>query len=170
MRQFFNRGKPRRPAVVRAVSILLRALALLAMSFAAGFGFLAAIKNPQLRYNPHTFAVGAAALFGAACGVIGLLVSSLRSMRVRMRDLLRRLEDLCDQNWELKEGEERAQPAGGARRSDCQEGRCKHRELRQRYLLPGQRACSRGACGQHVRPTRHHARRAEAALRWHAHP
>jgi PAS domain S-box-containing protein len=108
MRQFFNRGKPRRPAVVRAVSILLRALALLAMSFAAGFGFLAAIKNPQLRYNPHTFAVGAAALFGAACGVIGLLVSSLRSMRVRMRDLSRRLEDLCDQNWELKEGEERA--------------------------------------------------------------
>ncbi len=109
MRQFFNRGgKPQRLAVVRAVSTLLRALALLSMSFAAGFGFLAAIKNPQLHYNPHTFAVGAAALFGAACGVIGLLASSLRSMRVRMRGLSRRVEDLCDQNWELKEGEERA--------------------------------------------------------------
>jgi hypothetical protein len=42
------------------------------MSFAAAFGFLAASINPQVRYNPHAFAVGAAALFGAACGVIGL--------------------------------------------------------------------------------------------------
>src|SRR5260370_17518117 len=109
MRQFFDReGKPRRLAVVRAVSILLRALALLSMSFAAGFGFLAAIKNPQLRYNPHTFAVGAAALFGSACGVIALLVSSFRSMRVRMRALSRRLEVLCDQHCQLKEGEDRA--------------------------------------------------------------
>ena len=120
MRQFFSRGgTPRRPApehdpdknhpaLVRAASILVRALAVLSMSFAAGFGFLATIQHPPLRYNPHTFAVGAAALFGAACGAIGLLVSSLRSMRVQMRGLSRRVEDLCDQNWELKEGEERA--------------------------------------------------------------
>src|ERR1700730_15938933 len=100
--------EPRRRAARRSLSVLLRTAVLLSMSFATAFGFLAASINPQMRYNPHAFAVGAAALFGAACGVIGLLVSSLRSMRVRMRDLLRRLEDLCDQNWELKEGEERA--------------------------------------------------------------
>ena len=109
MRQLFNSGgKPRRLAVARAGSILLRAIALLCMSFAAGFGFLAAIKHPPLRYNPHTFAVGAAGLFGAACGVIGLLVSTLRSLRAQTLGLSRRLEDLSDQNWELKEGEERA--------------------------------------------------------------
>jgi PAS domain S-box-containing protein len=109
MRQLSNSGgKPWRLAVMRAGSILLRAIALLCMSFAAGFGFLAAIKHPPLRYNPHTFAVGAAGLFGAACGVIGLLVSTLRSLRTQIRGLSRRLEDLSDQNWELKEGEERA--------------------------------------------------------------
>jgi PAS domain S-box-containing protein len=88
--------------------MLLRALAVASMSFAAGFGFLAAIKHPQLRYNPHSFAVGAAGLFGAACGVIELLVSGVRSMRAQIRSLSHRLEQLHDENWELKEGEERA--------------------------------------------------------------
>ncbi len=92
----------------RALSLLVRAGALLSMSFATAFGFLAAITNPHSRYNPHAFAIGAAALFGAACGGIGLLVSSLRLARRELRDLRRRGEDLADRNWELKEAEERA--------------------------------------------------------------
>src|ERR1700738_5688891 len=94
--QRFVSGRP-------GLSVLVRATALLSMSFAAAFGFLAAITNPHLRYNPHAFAIGTAALFGAACGIIGLLVSSLRLTRSELR---RRGEDLADRNWELKEAEE----------------------------------------------------------------
>ena len=109
MSQFFNRGgKPRRLPEARALPTPSRALAPLLVSFAAGFGFLAAIAGSQFHYNPSASAVGVAALFGAACGIIGLLVCRLRSMRRRMGSLSRRLEDLSDQNWELKEGEERA--------------------------------------------------------------
>jgi PAS domain S-box-containing protein len=101
-------GMGKRRAGGRVLSLLVRAAALLSMSFAAAFGFLAAITNPQLRYNPHTFAIGTAALFGAACGIVGLLVSSLRLARRELRELRLRVEDLADRNWELKEAEERA--------------------------------------------------------------
>ena len=101
-------GMGKRRAGGRALSLLVRAAALLSMSFAAAFGFLAAITNPQLRYNPHTFAIGTATLFGAACGIVGLLVSSLRLARRELREQRLRVEDLADRNWELKEAEERA--------------------------------------------------------------
>ena len=106
---FFRLDRVRqRLASSRVLSFLVRAGALLSMSFAAAFGFLAAVTNPHLRYNPHTFAIGVAALFGTACGVIGLLVSSLRLARRDLRALRRRAEELADCNWELKEAEERA--------------------------------------------------------------
>jgi PAS domain S-box-containing protein len=92
----------------RLFSLLVRAGALLSMSFAAAFGFLATVTNPQLRYNPHAFAVGAAALFGAACGGAGLLLSCLRLARAELRELRHRVEELADRNWELKEAEEHA--------------------------------------------------------------
>jgi PAS domain S-box-containing protein len=91
----------------RAVILLVRAIAILTMSFAAAFGFLAAIQSPASRYDPHLFAVGAAALFGAACGAIGLLISKLRILRRDQSELRGRVEELADRNWELKETEER---------------------------------------------------------------
>jgi PAS domain S-box-containing protein len=91
----------------RAVILLVRAIAIVSMSFAAAFGFLAAVRSPASRYDPHTFAIGAAALFGAACGAIGLLVSRLRTLRREQRELRGRVEELADRNWELKETEER---------------------------------------------------------------
>jgi PAS domain S-box-containing protein len=109
MRRLFRLDRVRRRlAGSRMLSLLVRAGALLSMSFAAAFGFLAAITNPQLRYNPHAFAIGMAALFGAACGAIALLISSLRAARRELRALRRRVEGLADRNWELKEAEERA--------------------------------------------------------------
>ncbi|TMJ28976.1 MAG: response regulator [Alphaproteobacteria bacterium] len=98
----------------RAFSFVVRAAALLSMSFAVAFGFLAAITNPHLRYNPHAFAIGTAALFGAACGGLGLLASSLRLARRELRALRRCVEELSDLNWELKEAEERARSLLGA--------------------------------------------------------
>jgi len=91
----------------RVAVFVLRAFAILSMSFAAAFGFLAATTSPASRYDPYAFAVGAAGLFGAACGAIGLLVSRLRSLRRELRELEHRAEDLADRNWELKETEER---------------------------------------------------------------
>jgi PAS domain S-box-containing protein len=109
MRGFFRLDRVRRRlSSSRVLSLLVRAGALLSMSFAAAFGFLAATTNPQLRYNPHAFAIGMAALFGAACGAIALLISSLRLARRELRELRGRAEELADRNWELKEAEERA--------------------------------------------------------------
>ncbi len=106
---FANRNaKPQRQSARRALMLLIRAFALLSMSFAAAFGFLAAMRSPQSHYDPHSFAVGAAALFGAACGAIGLLLSRLRVMLLELRGMRLRAEELADSNWELKEAEESA--------------------------------------------------------------
>jgi hypothetical protein len=94
MRALFAIGtEPKRRAARRFGSAILRAGIIFSMSFAAAFGFLAAMRNPALRYNPHTFATGAAGLFGAACGVVGLLVSALRALSKERRDLRVRIED-----------------------------------------------------------------------------
>src|SRR5579871_1465639 len=90
------------------VSFLVRAVALLAMSFAGAFGFMAAARSPNANYDPYMFAIGAAALFGAACGGMGLMISSNRTLRTRLRALRDRIEELSDHNWELKEADERA--------------------------------------------------------------
>src|SRR4051812_11998949 len=88
--------------------VVIRAVAVLSMSFAAAFGFLAAMRSPATNYNPYLFAVGSAALFGAACGVIGLLLSRIAALRAEVRGARERIEELCDRNWELKEAQERA--------------------------------------------------------------
>jgi PAS domain S-box-containing protein len=108
MRGFINvLSKLRAQLNRRAPAFVLRAVAILSMSFAAAFGFLAATASPASRYDPHSFAIGAAGLFGAACGAIGLLISRLRALRRELRELEHRAEDLADRNWELKETEER---------------------------------------------------------------
>ncbi len=91
----------------RLLLAVTRAAALISMSFAAAFGFLAAMRDPNLNYDPHAFAVGVSALFGAACGAIGLLISRNRIIRADRRMLRDQLEELSDRNWELKEAEER---------------------------------------------------------------
>ena len=53
------------------------------MSFGITFGFLSGTTGAN--YDPNSFAVGIAALFGAACGVIGLLVSRVRQMKQELR-------------------------------------------------------------------------------------
>ena len=62
----------------RALLFVVRAIAILSMSFAAAFGFLAAMTSPGPHYDPHSFAIGAAALFGAACGAIGFWSAASR--------------------------------------------------------------------------------------------
>jgi PAS domain S-box-containing protein len=87
---------------------VVRTTAILTMSFAGGFTYLAAMQNPAVHYDPHAFAVGVAGLFGAVCGVAGLLYARLRKIKRDILELQVSAEALADRNWELKESEERA--------------------------------------------------------------
>jgi signal transduction histidine kinase/CheY-like chemotaxis protein len=100
----------RKPAIVtrRVLSLIVRAFAITSMSFGIAFGFLSGITAPGAHYDPNSFAIGVAALFGAACGAIGLLISRIRQMKRELRLLELRLDEAADRNWEIKEAEERA--------------------------------------------------------------
>jgi PAS domain S-box-containing protein len=92
----------------RTFSFVVRALALLSMSFAAAFGFMAGARHPAAHYDPYLFAIGVAAFFGAACAALALSISRNRTLRAELRGTQDRVEQLSDQNWQLKEDEERA--------------------------------------------------------------
>jgi len=91
----------------RMVHYVFRATVIVSSSCAATFGFLSASANPAIPYDAHLFATGIAALFGAACGSIGLLLARMRLVRTEMHDLEDSFEKVSDLNWELKEAQER---------------------------------------------------------------
>jgi PAS domain S-box-containing protein len=96
------------PLSRHVLSFVVRAFVLLSMGFGTAFGFIAGMQRQAGKYDPHMFAIGTAALFGAACGGLGLLISRLRVVRAELADLRSRAEETADRNWELKEAEERA--------------------------------------------------------------
>ncbi len=107
MRDRANIGKP---AILsrRLLSLVVRALAITSMSFAVAFGFLSGATAPGAHYDPYSFAIGVAALFGAACGGMGILLSRVRQMKAELRGLEARLDEAEDRHWEFKEAQERA--------------------------------------------------------------
>jgi PAS domain S-box-containing protein len=98
------------PAIAgrRLFSLAVRAAVIASMSFAVAFGFLAGATSPAAHYDPYMFAIGLAALFGAACGTIGILVSRVRQMKQELRAMEGRLDEAADRNWEISEAQERA--------------------------------------------------------------
>ena len=104
------RASLRKPAIVtrRLISLLVRAIAITSMSFAVAFGFLSGATSPGANYDPHAFAIGVAALFGASCGAMGILLSRIRQMKAELRGLEARLDEAEDRNWEIREAQERA--------------------------------------------------------------
>jgi signal transduction histidine kinase/CheY-like chemotaxis protein len=72
---------------------------------AVWLGFMAGIRLRSEAYNPHAYAIGASALFAAACSVIAFLLFRRRVARARTRELETRVEELSDRNWELHEAE-----------------------------------------------------------------
>jgi len=105
-----SRATMRKPAIIsrRLLSLIVRAAAITSMSFGISFGFLSGITGEHAHYDPNSFAVGVSALFGAACGTIGILLSRVRQMKRELRDLESRLDEAADRNWEISEAEERA--------------------------------------------------------------
>ena len=105
-----SRATIRKPAIVsrRLFSLIVRASAITSMSFGVAFGFLSGATGQGSHYDPNSFAIGVAALFGAACGAIGILLSRVRQMKRELSGLEARLDEAADRNWEIKEAEERA--------------------------------------------------------------
>jgi PAS domain S-box-containing protein len=100
----------RKPAIItrRVFTLVIRAFAITTMAFGVAFGFLSATTSAGSRYDPNLFAIGVAALFGAACGGMGLMVSRIRQMKRELRELEGRLDTAEDRHWEFKEAQERA--------------------------------------------------------------
>src|ERR1700722_8058170 len=100
----------KKPAVLgrRLISLVVRTIAITTMSFGVAFGFLSGATSSMAHYDPNSFAVGVAALFGAACGAIGILYSRIRQMKAEMRNLEAALERAADRTWEISEAQERA--------------------------------------------------------------
>ncbi len=92
----------------RLISLVVRTLAIGTMSFGVAFGFLSGATSSMAHYDPNSFAIGVSALFGAACGAIGILYSRVRQMKAELRGLEGRLEHAADRNWEISEAQERA--------------------------------------------------------------
>ncbi len=104
------RATLRKPAIFtrRLFNLVVRAAVITSMSFGVAFGFLSGATAPGAHYDPYLFAIGVAALFGAACGAIGILLSRIRQMKRELRDFEIRLEAAADRNWEISEAQERA--------------------------------------------------------------
>ena len=104
------RATMRKPAILsrRLLSLVVRVAAITSMSFGIAFGFLSGATGQGAHYDPNNFAIGVSALFGAACGAIGILLSRVRQMKRELRDLEARLDEAADRNWEIREAEERA--------------------------------------------------------------
>jgi len=99
-----------KPAILsrRILSLIVRAFAITSMAFGIAFGFLSGVTAPGTHYDPYSFSIGVAALFGAACGAIGILLSRVNQMKGELRRLEARLDDAADRNWEISEAQERA--------------------------------------------------------------
>jgi len=74
----------------------------------AGLGFVAGVRIKSGTYDPHAYAIGAGALFAAACAIIAFMLMRRRIAKMKIRALETRVEELSDRNWELREAEERA--------------------------------------------------------------
>lgn len=92
----------------RLFSLVVRATVITTMSFGIAFGFLSGTTSRAAHYDPYSFAIGVAALFGAACGAIGILISRVAQMKAELRRLEAQLEQAADRNWEISEAQERA--------------------------------------------------------------
>src|SRR6204780_3152022 len=104
------RAEIRQPGIItrRLISLVVRAFAITSMSFAVAFGFLSGATAPGTHYDPYSFAIGVAALFGASCGAMGIMISRIRQMKAELRGLEGRLDEAEDRHWETREAQERA--------------------------------------------------------------
>jgi len=71
-------------------------------------GFVTSVRLQGSHYDPYAYATGVGALFAAACAGIAFMMIRQRDRVEKIRSLERRIEELSDDYWELRENEERA--------------------------------------------------------------
>jgi PAS domain S-box-containing protein len=92
----------------RSLVLFGRTVVITLSAIAGCLGFYTGVRLTSDSYNPHSYATGAGALFAAACAVIAFLLTRRRAAQRKMRAMERRIEELSDNNWELREAEVRA--------------------------------------------------------------
>jgi PAS domain S-box-containing protein len=93
----------------RAALILFgRSIYLTFATLSIAGGFLSGIELQRGHYDQRAFTSGVAALLAAACAVLMLVLIHRRILVARMTKLQARLDELSDQNWELRESSEHA--------------------------------------------------------------
>ncbi len=92
----------------RSLVLFGRTVVITLSVISGGLGFLAGVRIQNGTYNPHSYAIGAGALFAAAMAFIAFQLVRRRINKQKMRLLEARVEELSDRNWELREAEERA--------------------------------------------------------------
>src|ERR1700693_5663792 len=99
----------RRRARNKAALVLFGRAVMSTMAVASGWlGFLTGVRLQSSHYDPYAYGTGVGALFAAACAVIAFMLMRQRAHTEKMRALETRIEQLSDDNWELRETEERA--------------------------------------------------------------
>ena len=99
----------RKRARDRAALVLFgRSVVITLSAISAMIGFLAGTRMQAANYDPNAYAIGVAALLVVACIVIAYLLIRRRAILRKVRRLEARTEELSDEQWELREAEERA--------------------------------------------------------------
>ncbi|MFA6264247.1 MAG: ATP-binding protein [Pseudolabrys sp.] len=101
---------PRKPHSRNTAALILfgRSAVITLSVISAALGFLAGIQISRPNYDPHSYAIGAGALFAIACAVIVVLLTLRRRAKAKRQHLEARVDELSDQLWEAREAEVRA--------------------------------------------------------------
>ena len=102
-------AKHRKRARDHAALVLFgRSVVITLSAISAIIGFVAGTRTQAENYDPNTYAIGVAALLAVACTAIAYLLIRRRTRSRKIRRLEARIDELADEQWELREAEERA--------------------------------------------------------------
>jgi signal transduction histidine kinase/CheY-like chemotaxis protein len=96
----------RKRARNKASLVLFGRSVMATMAVVSGWlGFLTGIRLQSSNYDPYAYGTGVGALFAAACAFIAFMLMRQRAHADKVRSLEARIEELSDDNWELREVE-----------------------------------------------------------------
>jgi signal transduction histidine kinase/CheY-like chemotaxis protein len=96
----------RKRARNKASLVLFGRSVMATMAVVSGWlGFRTGIRLQSSNYDPYAYATGVGALFAATCTIIAFLLMRQRAHTDQVRALVKRIEELSDDNWELHEVE-----------------------------------------------------------------
>ncbi len=88
----------------KAALVLFGRSVVATMAVVSGWlGFLTGIRLQTSNYDPYAYGTGVGALFAAACAFIAFMLMRQRAHADKVRSLEARIEELSDDNWELRE-------------------------------------------------------------------